>query len=170
MSRALTLCSKFSGLLPVSKRMRLPSCSTSAEKPQSFVTLLLSENASYRIVTRSLATACPDIVSMKKAAASPNSPRMTFIESLPGKIQRWALVVFADEDGGAEDGRPEAALVADGGLRDVHGADDLVGNPVNPFFLVQGQTRTQFHCHRCPEHFLRDLPALFSAAFFVLTP
>src|SRR6267143_5812191 len=40
------------------------------------------------------------------------------------------LVVFADEDGRAEDGGPQAALVADGGLRDVHGAHDLVGNPV----------------------------------------
>jgi hypothetical protein len=31
-----------------------------------------------------------------------------------------------DEDGGGDDGRPQAALVADGRLRDVGGTDDLV--------------------------------------------
>src|SRR5260370_15985771 len=105
----------------------------------------------------------------KKAAASPNSPRMTFIESLPGKIQRWALVVFADEDGGAENGGPEAALVADGGLRDVHGADDLVGNAVDFFFFVEAQVRIEFHVQRCREHFRGDLFSLFPGYFFVFT-
>jgi len=55
------------------------------------------------------------------------------------------LVVFADEDGRAEDGGPQAALVADGGLRDVHGAHDLVGNPVDFFFFVERQIRIEFH-------------------------
>src|SRR5260370_11562819 len=105
----------------------------------------------------------------KKAAASPNSPRMTFIESLPGKIQRWALVVFADEDGGAEDGRPEAALVADGGLRDVHGADDFVGNPVVLFFFVEAQVRVEFHVQRCREHFRGELFRVFAGNFFGFT-
>src|SRR5260370_7866508 len=98
----------------------------------------------------------------KKAAASPNSPRMTFIESLPGKIQRWALVVFADEDGGAENGGPEAALVADGGLRDVHGADDLVANAVGFFFFVEAQLPIQFHVHPLPSHFPAHLFSFFA--------
>src|SRR5216683_4794917 len=59
------------------------------------------------------------------------------------------LVVFADEDGGAENGGPEAALVADGGLRDVHGADNLVRDAVDLFFLVEGQVRVEFHVQSC---------------------
>jgi len=50
-------------------------------------------------------------------------------------IFSFGLVVFTDEDGGAENGGPEAALVADGGLRDVHGADDLVGDAIDFLFF-----------------------------------
>ena len=53
-----------------------------------------------------------------------------------GKKKR-ELVVFTDQDSGAEDGGPEAALVADGGLRDVHSANDFVGDPVDLFFLIE---------------------------------
>src|SRR6266436_7113129 len=53
------------------------------------------------------------------------------------------LVVFADEDSSAENGGPEAALVADGGLRDVHGAHDFVGNPIDFLFFVEGQIRSE---------------------------
>src|SRR6266403_1733646 len=63
------------------------------------------------------------------------------------------LVVLADEDCGAEDGGPKTALVADGGLRDVHGADDLVGDAVDFFFLVEGQVRIELHVQSGCEHF-----------------
>jgi len=53
------------------------------------------------------------------------------------KTKENALVVLADEDGGAEDGSPEAAFVADRGLRDVHSANDFVGDTVDLFFLVE---------------------------------
>src|SRR6266436_6308499 len=69
----------------------------------------------------------------------------------PEKIEK--LVVFANEDGGAEDGGPEAALVADGGLRDVHGANDFVGDAIDLFFFVEGQIRIKFHIQSCREHF-----------------
>src|SRR5882762_7463382 len=58
------------------------------------------------------------------------------------------LVVLADEDGRAENGGPKTALVADGGLRDVHGADDFVGNPIDFFFFVERQIRIEFHVQR----------------------
>src|SRR6266436_3725560 len=63
------------------------------------------------------------------------------------------LVVFTDEDGGAENGGPEAALVADGGLCDVHGADDFVGDAVDFFFFVETQIRIEFHIESGREHF-----------------
>src|SRR5882724_7152314 len=47
-----TFLSKLAESLPVSKRMRLPSNSTSAEKPQSRSTPGVCENASYRIEIR----------------------------------------------------------------------------------------------------------------------
>jgi hypothetical protein len=75
----------------------------------------------------------------KKNGESGDSPGKKF------KKQKTALIVFADEDGGAEHGGPEAALVADSGLRDVHGADDLVGDAVDLFFLVEAEIRVKFH-------------------------
>src|ERR1700676_4626361 len=76
------------------------------------------------------------------------------------------LVVFADEDGGAEDGGPQAPLVADGGLRDVHGADDLVGDAVDLFFFVPGKIRIKFHVQGGREHFGGELFSVFAGDFF----
>src|SRR5882672_12471181 len=76
------------------------------------------------------------------------------------------LVVFTDEDGGAENGGPEAALVADGGLRDVHGADDLVGDSIDFLFFVERQIRIEFHVQRRREHFRGELFGIFAGDFF----
>jgi hypothetical protein len=82
------------------------------------------------------------------------------------KIRKNALVVFADEDGGAEDGGPEAAFVADGGLCNVHGADDLVGNAVDLFFLVEAEIGIKFHVQSGREHFRGELFGVFAGDFF----
>ena len=58
--------------------------------------------------------------------------------SRPKNEETGGLIVFAEEDCGGEDGGPEAAFIAYGGLRDVHGADDLVGDSVDFFFFVPG--------------------------------
>src|SRR5258706_14420282 len=79
------------------------------------------------------------------------------------------LVVFADEDGSAENGGPKTALVADGGLRDVHGADDFVGNAVDLFFFVEGQVRIKFHVQRGREHFGGELFGIFAGDLFGFT-
>jgi hypothetical protein len=79
------------------------------------------------------------------------------------------LVVFADQDGGAQDGGPEAALIADGGLRDVHGADDFVGDSVDLFFLVPGKIRIKFHVESGGEHFGGELFGVFAGDFFGFT-
>src|SRR5258708_16211046 len=78
-------------------------------------------------------------------------------------------VVFADEDGGAEDGGPEAALVADRGLRDVEGADDLVGDAIDLFFLVPGKIRVKFHVKGGREHFRGELLGIFAGDFLSLS-
>jgi len=56
----------------------------------------------------------------------------------PENEETGGLIVFAEEDCGGEDGGPEAALIAYGGLGDVHGADDLIGDSVDFFFFVPG--------------------------------
>ena len=75
------------------------------------------------------------------------------------------LVVFADKDSGAEDGGPEAALVAHGGLRDVHGADNFVGDAVDLFFLVEAQIWIKFHIEGGGEHFRGELFGIFAGDF-----
>src|SRR6266849_3784887 len=75
------------------------------------------------------------------------------------------LVVFADEDGGAEDGGPEAALVADGGLRNVHGADDFVRDAVDLFFFVEAKIWVEFHVQRRREHFGCELFSVFAGDY-----
>src|SRR5260370_619405 len=78
------------------------------------------------------------------------------------------LVVFADEDSRAENGGPKAALVADSGLRDVHGADDFVGNTINLFFFVEAEIRVEFHVEGGGEHFGGQLFGIFPGDFFGL--
>jgi hypothetical protein len=63
----------------------------------------------------------------------------------PQEVRVKRSVVFADEDGGAQDRGPEAALVAYGRLRDVHRSNDFVRDAVNLFFLVERQIRIEFH-------------------------
>src|SRR5437588_10725874 len=87
----------------------------------------------------------------------------------PGRRDYCELVIFADENGGAEDGGPEAALVADGGLRDVHGAHDLVGDAIDLFFLVEGQVRIKFHVQRRRKHFSGEFFCIFAGDFFGFT-
>src|SRR5713101_6252677 len=105
------------------------------------------------MVTRSAAWSAAGRSSTEKTAASLRNIRNRAMVHLQSNVGLRKLVVFADKDGGAEDGRPEAALVADGGLRDVHGADDLVGNAVDLFFFVEAQVRIEFHVQRRREHF-----------------
>src|SRR5579859_1666970 len=80
-----------------------------------------------------------------------------------------ALVVFADEDGGAENGGPEAALVADGGLRDVHGANDFVGDAVDLFFLIPGQIWIKFDVESSGEHLRGEFFRVLAGDFFGFT-
>src|SRR5664280_1709982 len=46
------------------------------------------------------------------------------------------LSIVEEEDGGGDGGGPAAVFVTDGGLGDVGGADDFVGDAIDFFFLV----------------------------------
>jgi hypothetical protein len=72
-----------------------------------------------------------------------NKPKLTV--EMSGRPRATTSVVFADENSGAEDGCPQSALIANRRLRDIHGADDFVGNAIDLFFLVPGQIRIKFH-------------------------
>src|SRR6185436_7142256 len=52
------------------------------------------------------------------------------------RVGRRVGLALTDEHRRRNDGGPPALFVADGGLRDVLGADDLIGQPVDFFFLV----------------------------------
>src|SRR5713226_7634832 len=97
------------------------------------------------MVTRSAAWSAAGTRSTEQAATSLRNIRNRAMAHLQSNVGLQKLVVFADEDGGAENGGPQAALVADGRLRDVHGADDFVGDAVDFFFFVERQIRVEFH-------------------------
>src|SRR5882762_6093145 len=75
-------------------------------------------------------------------------------------------VVFADEDGGAENGGPKPALVADRGLSDVQSAHDFIGNSIDFFFLVPGKIRIEFDVQRGGQHFRGEFFRVFASDFF----
>src|SRR5260370_30407642 len=100
------------------------------------------------MVTRSAAWSATGTRSTEQAATSLRNIRNRAIAHLQSNVGLQILVVFADEDGGAENGGPQAALFADGGLRDVHGAVHLVVNAVEVFFFVERQIPIRFHILR----------------------
>src|SRR5262249_53377727 len=70
--------------------------------------------------------------------------------------KRWKRPL-ADEHGGGDDRRPQALLVAYGGLGDVLGADDLVREPVDLFFFVPALVGIEFEAPRGREPFGGEL-------------
>jgi len=68
----------------------------------------------------------------------------------PGKGEK--LVVFADEDGAPRTVVHRPRLSRNGGLRDVHGADDLVGDAVD-FFFSSKTSPIELHVSKWCEHF-----------------
>src|SRR5579862_9056704 len=81
------------------------------------------------------------------------------------KIHR-KLPLVEDQDGGGDHGGPEAALVADGGLGDVRGANDLVGEAVNLLLLVPGAIGIEFHVQGGREHFGGEFLGIVSGGVF----
>src|SRR5258707_13219752 len=75
-------------------------------------------------------------------------------------------VVFADEDGRAENGGPQPALVADRGLSYVQSAHDFIGNSIDFLFLVPGKIRIEFDVQRGGQHFRRELLRVFAGDLF----
>src|SRR5713226_2619578 len=118
------------------------------------------------IVTRSAAWSATGTRSTEQAATSLRNIRNRAMAHLQSNVGLQKLVVFADEDGGAEDGGPQAALVADGRLRDVEGADDFVGDAVDLFFLVPRKIRIKFDVEGGREHFGGELFGVFAGDFF----
>src|SRR5260370_33999145 len=78
------------------------------------------------------------------------------------------LVVFADENCRAKHRGPQAALVADRGLRHVHRAHDLVRNSVDFFFFIKRQVRVELDIQRRRQHFRRQLFRVFTRDFLGL--
>src|SRR5258707_7010719 len=97
------------------------------------------------MVTRSLAWSAAGSRSMEKAAASLCHFPKGIISHLRIRFGIAELIVFADENRGAEDGGPQAALVAHCRLRHVHRSHDLVGNAVDFFFFIERQIRVELH-------------------------
>src|ERR1700678_1829747 len=70
-------------------------------------------------------------------------------------VSAFPLSAFLVEDQyrGRDHGRPQASLIADRRLRNVGGADDLVGGAVDLFFFVPRPVRIEFDVERGGEHF-----------------
>src|SRR5262245_14889877 len=73
-----------------------------------------------------------------------------------------------DENGGGDDRRPQPFLVADGGLRDVLGANDLVREPVDLFLLVPALVGIEFEAQGRGEHFRGELLGVVAGNVFAL--
>src|SRR5205814_9111074 len=58
---------------------------------------------------------------------------------------------------GGDDGRPQSLLVADGRLRDVLRADDLIREPVHFLLLVPALVGIELEAERRGEHFRGEL-------------
>src|SRR5258705_2272516 len=59
---------------------------------------------------------------------------------------------LSDEDGGGDDGGPEAFLVAHGALGDVLNVNDLVGQPVDLLLFVPALIRVELETERRRQH------------------
>src|SRR5213592_3576777 len=75
---------------------------------------------------------------------------------------------LADEHGGRDNRRPEALLVADGGLCDVLGAHDLIRQPVHFFLLVPALVGIEVEAERRREHFRGQLLGIVAGDVFAL--
>src|SRR4029079_11983786 len=78
------------------------------------------------------------------------------------------LVLGEDQDGGGDDRGPQSALVADRGLGDVGGADDLVGDAINLFLLVPGTVRVELHVQGGGQHLSGQLFGVIAGRIFGL--
>ena len=71
-------------------------------------------------------------------------------------------LVNSQQDGRSKHGGPETSLVADRRLRDVHRADDLIGDQVDLLFLIPASVGIEFNAQRGGKHFggqvLRRIP------------
>jgi hypothetical protein len=52
------------------------------------------------------------------------------------KVRGIESIILAEQNRSGENGSPQPALISDGGLGNVHGAYDLVGNSINLFFFI----------------------------------
>src|SRR5215469_16990247 len=93
-----------------------------------------------------------------------SSRSFRLVPSMAGS--RFGSVVITEEDGSGEHGGPQAALVADCGLRDVHGANDFIRNAVDLFLFVPRQIGIEFDVQRRRQHFRRELFGVFAGHFF----
>jgi hypothetical protein len=74
-----------------------------------------------------------------------------------------------DQNGGRDDRCPQAAFVAHGGLGDICSADDLVGYPVNLFFLVPGTIGVEFDVERGGQHLGSEFFCVVTGGVFSLS-
>src|SRR5579863_1749470 len=80
--------------------------------------------------------------------------------------RRWLV---EDQDGGGDYGGPQAALIADGGLGDVGGADDFVGEAVDLLLFVPGTVGIELDVQSSGQHFGGEFFGVFSGRIFGLT-
>src|ERR1700722_3315841 len=76
------------------------------------------------------------------------------------------LLVVKDQNGGGDGGRPAAMLVADGRLRDVGGAHNLVGNAVNLFLLIPALVGIEVEIESSGEHLGGELFSVVAGLVF----
>src|SRR5208282_4380671 len=81
---------------------------------------------------------------LKKAGAARSSAGFQPARPWPGQ----PLIVVPDQECGGQHCSPQPAFVAHGGLRHVHRAHNLVGNPIDLFLLVPGEVRVKVHVQR----------------------
>jgi len=67
-----------------------------------------------------------------------------------------------DQYRGCDYGRPEAALIADGGLGDIGRPDNFVGEAVDLLFLVPGAVRVEFDVKGRGQHLGREFLGIFT--------
>src|SRR5260370_6031729 len=115
---------------------------------------------------RSFAWSAAGSRSRERAAASLCNCRKGSMFHLLINLSNEESVILADEDGSAKNGAPKAALVADGGLRDVHGANNFVGDAVDLFFFVERQIGIKFHVQSGGEQFRSELFGILAGHFF----
>src|SRR5215470_8596107 len=77
----------------------------------------------------------------------------------------WELT---DEDGGGDDGGPEAFLVANGGLRDVLRSHDLVRELIDLFLFVPALVWIELESERRRQHLRGELFGVVAGDVFAL--